>query len=312
MLATIDSTRLKVFREVADHGSFTDAATALHISQPAVSQHVAKLEQELGLALLERSSRRVRLTPAGEVFLRHIDSLLTGLDDARRELAAVARSDSGRLRLAVFPSAAATFLPVVVAQFRAAFPKMGVSLSEVDPPLALPKVVTGDVDLALVYDYPLVGSACDPRLEWETVGVDTMAVAVRADSALAASPQATLAEIADQPWVAPGPSMCREALDEACRRAGVAPWIVSETNDYQAMLGMVAAGVGVAVVPRLVGLMATPGTVVLRPLAATRLQRVVALAHRRQAVLTPAMEMVSALLTKTVAELVAQPSLPSV
>ncbi len=99
----------------------------------------------------------------------------------------------------------------------------------------------------------MVGSACDSRLDWETLGIDiAMAVAVRADSDLAVLPQATLAEIAGEPWVAPGQSMCRDALDESCRRAGITPWIVSETNDYQAMLGMVAAGVGVAVVPRLV------------------------------------------------------------
>lgn len=290
---------------MADRGSFTAAATVLNISQPAVSQHVAKLEQELGLALLERSSRRVRLTPAGEVFLRHTDTLLTGLDDARREMAAVARADIGRLRMAVFPSAAATFVPLVMAQFRTAFPKMNVAMSELDPPAAVPRVLSGEAELALVYDYPLVSGPPDPRLEWQTVGVDSMAVAVRADDPLARQPEIDLSSIADQAWVAPGPSLCRAALEESCRRAGFAPWIVVETNDYQAMLGMVAAGAGVAVVPRLIGLMATPGRVTLRPLAGSRMQRVVALAYRKQATLTPAMEMMRVLMAKAVGDLVA-------
>src|SRR5512139_2442468 len=250
VIAGIDTTRLKVFREVADRRSFTQAATLLNISQPAVSQHVAKLEKELGFPLLERTSRRVRLTAAGEVFLRHVDTLLTGLDDARRELTALATSASGQIRMAVFPSAAATFAPAAIGEFRTAFPGVGVAMTEADPPVAIPSLLAGDVDLAVVYDYPLLGTPKDTRLIWEPLGLDAMAAAVRADSPLA-SPDTglTLARLADQDWIVPGPSPCREALAEACRRAGFRPRVVSETNDYQAMLGLVAAGVGVAVVP---------------------------------------------------------------
>ncbi|WP_369222615.1 LysR family transcriptional regulator [Streptomyces sp. R39] len=182
----MDTTRLRVFREVTRQGSFTAAADVLHISQPAVSQHVAKLEQELGCRLLERSSRRVRPTLAGEVFLRHVESLLAGLDDARRELAALTRSDCGQLRLTAFPSAVATFVPSAMGAFRAAFPKVRTALTEADPPIALARLLAGDTDLAVVYDYPLVGAPVDPRFDQSLIVADSMAVAVRADSAFAA------------------------------------------------------------------------------------------------------------------------------
>ncbi len=304
MLTSIDAARLQAFRQVATRGSFTAAAAALNISQPAVSQQVTRLEREAGVTLLERSSRRVSLTPAGHVFLRHADRLLTGLDDARRELAAVAQADTGRLRLAVFPSAAATFVPDVVARLLAAFPKMNVAMAEIDPPQALPRVLAGDVDQVLVYDYPIIGGARDPRLAWEVIGTDPMAVAVHADSVFAARSEIPLSLLTDTPWIAPGPSICRDALEEGCRRAGFAPQVVSETNDYQAMLRMVGAGVGIAVVPRMVAPMAPSGSVVLRPLADSRIQRVLVLTYRTQAASTPAMTLMRELLTEASADLV--------
>ncbi|MEV5957765.1 LysR family transcriptional regulator [Streptomyces sp. NPDC051987] len=292
----MDTTRLRTFREVARQGSFTAAADALHVSQPAVSQHVAKLEEELGCRLLERSSRRVRPTPAGEVFLRHVESLLAGLDDARRELAALARSDCGQLRLTVFPSAAATFVPSAIGVFRAAYPNVRITLTEADPPVAVARLLAGDTDVAVVYDYPIVGAPIDPRVDQTLVATDAMAVAVRADSAFAVQGSVPLAALSGQQWIAPGPSLCRDALNEACRRAGFGPDVVSETNDYQAMLGLVGAGVGVAVVPQLVSAMAQSRSVALVPLAATRLRRVVSVACHSRFALTPAMEFMRSVL----------------
>ncbi len=301
----MDTTRLRVFREVVRQGSFTGAATALHVSQPAVSQHIAKLEQELGCPLLERTSRRVRTTPAGEVFLRHVETLLTRIDDARRELAALTRSDAGQLRLTVFPSAAASFVPAVVGAFREAFPKVRVSLSEADPPVALPRLLAGDTDLAVVYDYPIVGGTRDPRTADTVIMKDRMAVAVPRDDALAHPRLIPLDALADRQWIAPGPSMCRDAFDEACRRAGFAPDVVSETNDYQAMLGLVEAGVGIAIVPRMFAATARRQTVALRSLTASRLERVVSVVCRAGAPMTPAMEAMGSMLR---AARIAEPS----
>jgi DNA-binding transcriptional LysR family regulator len=267
-----------------------------------VSQHVAKLEREVGAVLLERSGRRVLLTAAGEVLLEHARRLLTGLDDARRELAAVARSDAGRLRLDLFPSAAVTFAPAAVARLLAAYPKVNVAMHELDPPKSLPRVLSGETDLAVVYEYPLLGCPRDPRLTCEVIGTDAMAVAVPVDGALAARSAITLAELGTHAWVAPGPSVCRDALDEACRRAGFAPTVVSQTNDYHAMLRMVGAGVGIAVVPRIAAAMGPTGSVVLRPLAGSRLKRVIVLAHRARAALTTAMDLMRTLMAQAAEE----------
>jgi DNA-binding transcriptional LysR family regulator len=303
VLAGIDTTRLRVFREVARQGSFTAAALALQVSQPAVSQHIARLEQELGCALLERSSRRVRPTPAGEAFLRHVESLLTGLAEARRELAALANSDTGPLRLAAFPSAAATFVPAAVGALRARYPGVCVRMTEADPPQAIAPLIAGDVDLAVCYDYPTVGALPDPRLRLTTLAVDRMAVAVPADGELAgAAGPVPFAALAGEQWVAPGPSVCRTALDEACRRAGFQPRVVSETNDYHAMLALVDAGVGVAVVPRIVAGFGRDMAVRLLPLTGTRLARRVGVADRAGGVRTPAMELMVGMLAESLGE----------
>ncbi|HET9171190.1 MAG TPA: LysR substrate-binding domain-containing protein [Actinospica sp.] len=307
MLAGIDTTRLRVFREVARQGSFTAAALALQVSQPAVSQHVARLEQELGCTLLERSSRRVRPTPAGEAFLRRVETLLTELSEASRELAVLANSDRGLLRLAVFPSAAATFVPAAVGVLRVKYPQVTFRLIDADPPQALPLLLAGDVDLAVCYDYPTVAAQPDPRLCTTALAVDRMAVAVPAESprALDGSP-VELSTLAAEPWIVPGPSQCRSALDEACRRAGFRPDIVSETNDYQAMLGLVEAGIGLAVVPRIAAAFAR--AVRLLPLTGTRLTRVVGVAARAGGARTPAMEFMQATLAETLSELLAAAS----
>lgn len=286
----MDTTRLRAFREVARQGSFTAAATALQISQPAVSQHITRLEQEFGCVLLERSSRRVRLTSAGEVFLRYVETLLTGLAETRRELAALACSDSGPLRVAVFPSAVATFVPAAVGALRERFPKVSVLMTELDPPQALPRLLAGDVDLAVCYDYPSVATLPDPRLRIASLAVDRMAVAVPADAVETRRGPVPLADLAAEQWIAPGPSLCRTALNEACRRAGFSPDVVSETNNYQAMIGLVAAGVGVAVVPRLVAGLVADRPVRLLPLSGTRLARRVDIVDRAGGARTPAME----------------------
>ena len=296
MVGGMDTTRLRVFREVARHGSFTAAAGALQISQPAVSQHVARLEEEFGCALLERSSRRVRPTPAGDVFLRYVETLLTGLAETRRELAALSRSDSGPLRIAVFPSAAATFVPAAIGALRERFPKVSVLMTEADPPQALPRLLSGDVDLALCYDYPSVAAPPDPRLRAVSRAVDRMAVAVPVGGVAARRGPVPLAELAGEQWIVPGPSVCRTALDEACRRAGFSPAVVSETNDYQAMIGLVAAGVGIAVVPRLAAGFAEGRPVRLLPLSGTRLARRVDVVDRAGGARTPAMECLQAIL----------------
>ena len=118
----VELTRLKIFREVAVLGSFTKAAEVLGYAQPSVSHHIAQLERELGAQLFERQPPRIRLTPAGQVFLGHVQSVLVRLTDAQREVAETARAGAGVLRIAAFPTAAATLIPAAAGAFRAQRP----------------------------------------------------------------------------------------------------------------------------------------------------------------------------------------------
>jgi DNA-binding transcriptional LysR family regulator len=272
----VDATRLRVFREVATRDSFTAAASALGISQPAVSQHIAKLEQEIGAALLVRTGRSLRITPPGQILLRRTDELLTHLRDISDELAAATGDDGGELRMVTFPSAAATIVPPVVGALRRLAPRATVTLREADPPQSLPALLAGHHDLALAYDYPELNTARDARLQWQVLAEDEMAVALPARHPLATGGPVPLPGLVGEGWVAPHPCTCRDALELACRQAGFAPAVVSETNDYMAMLGLVAAGVGVALVPRLIAAIAVPAGVALRPLAGSRVRRSVA------------------------------------
>ncbi len=136
-------------------------------------------------------------------------------------------------------------------------------------------MAAGEQDLVLAYWYPLLAERIDPPLQIRPLAVDDMAIALPAGHHLADEPAIPIAALATEGWIAPHPCPCRDAFTTACRTAGFSPTVVSETNDYMAMLGLVGAGLGVAVVPRLVAAITVPDTVVLRPLAGSRLRRVV-------------------------------------
>jgi DNA-binding transcriptional LysR family regulator len=276
----IEVTRLKVFREVARRESFTATAEALHMSQPSVSNQIAQLEREVGARLLERGARRVRLTPAGEVLIGHVEAILLRLGDAQREVSETARIGVRRLRVAAFPTAAATLLPPAIAAFRGRLPEVDLALVEADPPVSLPALLAGEHDMVVVYDYPALSSSQPDGVDLEPLFVDQMAVAVPADHPLAAQPQVTLGDLARERWCAPNPCLCRDAFEFACRRAGFSPEVVSQTNDYMAMQGLVASGVGIAVLPRLAAAIAVRPGVAVRPLAPRTLERVTFIASR--------------------------------
>ena len=305
----LDLTRLKVFREVAAHGSFTKAAEALGYAQPSISHQIAQLERELSAQLFERQPRRVTLTPAGKVFLRHAQAVLVQLADAQREVAETAGTGGRLLRLASFPTAAATLMPAAVGAFRAQQPGSELRLTEADPPASVPALLAGEHDLAVIYDYPMLGAAADPALELEPLCLDQMVVALPPGHRAVSSGQVTLAGLATAQWIAPHSSVCRDAFEFACRNAGFAPAVVSETNDYQAMQGLVAAGVGVALLPRLAVAVPQRPDVILRPFDATVIERVTFIATRAGAYRSPLVTAFCAAL-RMAASAVAAPGLP--
>src|SRR3954454_4411939 len=145
--------RLRVLREVIAQGSFSEAASALNYTQSAVSQAIATLEAEAGMPLLERDRRGVRSTTAGERLNEHSIRILTQLDAAEAELGAIAGLRGGELRMASFPTAGATLMPLAIADFRSAHPDVSLSLIEGEPEGIAPRLRDGEFDLALLFDF---------------------------------------------------------------------------------------------------------------------------------------------------------------
>jgi len=237
-----------IFREVARAGSLTGAARALGWTQPAVSQHLAALEREVGLPLVVRGPGGTTPTEAGEVLLRRADAVAAELRDAEEELAALAQLRAGRVRLQAHPSAAATLVPVAVRALALAHPGVTVGLVEAEPPEALPAVAAGDADVALAFGHDGPPADLDrlPGLEWLPLREEPLLLVLPPDE----SPpgRAGLASYAGADWVG-GCERCRVHLVACCRRAGFEPTLRHTTDDYVVVQNLVARGLGVTALP---------------------------------------------------------------
>ncbi len=245
-------------RAIADEGTFTAAATALGYTQPAISQMVRRLEQRTGTVLVERSGRSVRLTEAGRVLARHAVGVLGALEAAESEVAAIAGLQAGRVRLIAFPSSSATLVPQALARVREQYPQVTVSFSEAEPPESLVALRAGECDLAVAFtwDGTDLGRGEDnlEGLVTHTLLEDPVRLALPRAHRLAGGDAVDLAELAqlsDEPWIA-GCPRCRGHLLSLAERAGFVPDVAFETEDYVAVLGLVAAGLGVALIPELI------------------------------------------------------------
>ncbi|MGW5350578.1 LysR family transcriptional regulator [Streptomyces sp. NPDC004031] len=250
----MEARHLRVLRAVARGGSFSAAARALGCTQPAVSQQMKALEQSAGTPLLVRGPREMRLTQAGEALVRHADGILAGLTAAEEEIAAIAGLRAGRVRLASFPSGTATLVPGAVAEMRAAHPGTEISLVEAEPPRSVELLRAGDCDIALAFRYADLPTPAEES--WDDLVVrpllsDPLVCVVPPGHRLAREQAAAeLSHLAGERWIA-GCPRCRRHLVELCERAGFTPRIDFATDDYPAVVGLVAAGLGVTVLPRL-------------------------------------------------------------
>ncbi len=248
----LDVKRLRILREVSARGSFSAAADELYLSQSAVSQQIATLEKEVGMRLLDRTREGPKLTDAGRVLVAHAEAAIARLDEAERELAAIAGLEGGELRLASFPSASATVLTEAVSVFHRRYPSVRLSVADAEPEQSLPRLRGGELDLALAFDYPSVPTAEERDLERTLVLTESMYIALPKRHPLAARKVVPLTELADSEWLCGSrPSSCGEAVVRACRDAGFEPRIGFESDDYHVMQGFIAAGLGVTLLPDL-------------------------------------------------------------
>lgn len=251
----LDAAGLRVMKAIQDEGSFTAAAASLGFTQPAISQMVRRLEQRTGTVLVERRGRTVRLTEAGQVLARHAATVLAALDAAEEEVAAIAGLRSGRVRLMAFPSSSATVVPHALALVKRRFPDIVVTFSEAEPPESLAALKAGECDLAVAFSYEGLDLS-DIQEDLDTLSVtklldDEVRLAVPEGHRLADHASADLSELADEPWIAGCPK-CRRHLLHLAREAGFAPNVAFETEDYVAVQGLVAEGLGVALIPDLI------------------------------------------------------------
>jgi DNA-binding transcriptional LysR family regulator len=264
----LDLKLLTTFREVAVRGSFSEAAAALDFTQPAVSQHIGRLEQALGVRVLERSARGVNLTPAGEVLVRHASQLLDAArraEEAVKEAAGVGRA---QIRVSAFPSAAAGLMPGATRELRARRPDAELSLHVLENEPGLDALLAGRVDVATLVMSPLLKTTPRPGVEYVPIADDELRIAVAADHPLATRASVALEELCDEPFLVTevaGTCADSNVVLNAFRDAGFEPNVVFASDDYQALQGMAASGIGVALIPT-IALISSRSDVVVLPL----------------------------------------------
>jgi DNA-binding transcriptional LysR family regulator len=241
-----DTARLRVFREVVRRGSLSAAAEALSFTQPAVSRQIAALEREAGAQLLERTPRGIRLTEPGRILLGHAEAILDRMATARAQVESVTTLAGGRLRIGAFPTANATIVPRAIAAFTREHPSVELSLLEAITPEVLAHLRAGEVDVAVVTHGPDLESA---DVDVVDLVDDELLVALPAAHPLAAKPKLRLRDLRDETWiesVSAGRTLLTVALAQ-----GFEPRVRFGAEGWLSKQGLVAAGVGVTLIPGL-------------------------------------------------------------
>lgn len=271
-----DVVRLRTLSSVAAHGSFSRAADQLGYTQSAVSQQIAALEDEVGLTLINRAVRPVALTDAGRLLADQAGPVLEHLATAAVQLEAMRGLQTGRLRLAAFGSAYATFLPTALARFRDRHPEIELELLEAEPSTALSLLRKGEVDLAIAYRFGDSAARAEDGLVPVHLLDDEHRAVLPARHRLAGRKSVSVKDLAGEAWIVPhadGPaSGYRAMLERLCAEAGFAPAIALETDDLQAVQAFVAAGLGIALMHDLT-MPVRRQNIAVRPLRGSRLAR---------------------------------------
>lgn len=284
MAIRFDLGDLQAFAAVAELGNFRKAAELVHISQPAFSRRIDKLEVALGVKLLDRNTRKVELTAVGREFARKTRQLLDDLDGTLLGIQEIAATRMGEVTVACVPSAAFYFLPQVVKQYHTQFPNIRVKIQDAGANEVLASVARGEADFGLNF----IGSA-EADLEFQTVLEEPFVAACRRDHVLATRRSVSWADLCDHDFMTVSKSSGNRLLmDLALAGLPRRPVCIHEAQHVMTLLGLVEAGLGVAAVPRL----AMPGpdhpTLVSVPLKDPVITRRLGLIRRRGRSLSPA------------------------
>jgi len=250
-----DVRRLQALHAVATHGTVGRAATALSFTPSAVSQQLAALERDAGCQLLARKGRGVELTESGRLLAAHAATILDQMTAARATLEQRRGEVAGVVRVAAFPSALATIVAAALPVLRQRAPDVAVSIVEAEPDVALRLAAAGDADLVVAHSYDLVPRQLPAAAHVTHIADDEMVLALPIDHPDAAGTRdahrpVPLAALDGQAWITPGATTsCFEYVQRACGAAGFVPDVVAMCTDHAAVLALVAAGTGVALLP---------------------------------------------------------------
>ena len=282
----LDVRKMRLLRELARHGTIAAVARAQFCTPSAVSQQLSALEREAGVPLIRRNGRGVELTAAGADLARRTGPVLALLEEAAAALAARRTELAGELRIGAFQTAVRTLLPAALVALGTEHPRLELRVTELDPAQAPAALRAGDLDIALVHEYDYVPAEPDPELRTEPLLEEVVFFAAAAEPrtaeprtggqgelAMASSEAATLQPLAAaraQPWIVVSPgTLCHLMAVRLCEEAGFTPRVRHYADDFAAVLTLVAAGQGVALVPEL-ALADRPDGVRLTPLPARR------------------------------------------
>jgi DNA-binding transcriptional LysR family regulator len=297
--------QLRVLQAVGETGSFSVAADRLGYTQPAVSKIVATLERQLGTTLVDRGLRPIRLTEAGSALARRASAAFEQITAAELEVDAIANLSAGRLRIGTFSSAGAAMVVDALRVFRKAHPAVDVSITEIGMPSAVTRSLRrGDLDLGVSFDYPEIGDTFGDDLDQVHLLDDPFDVVVPRGHRLEGDRTIRFADLAGENWLlgdfgTDSPSF--RMIDRRCREAGFDPAVAYRINDCQMAQALVAAGEGIALLPRLM-LRPLHRGVAIRPLASDPPVRRVSALRLATRYLTPATERFTALLVAASAE----------
>lgn len=248
----IDPRRLAVLRVLAERGTVTATARALHLTPSAVSQQLRSLGREWGVELLRKDGRGVRLTPAARMLLKHGDALQAGWEEARAAVAGAGDAEAGVLRLCGLSSVVAALFAPAAAELRAGHPQLSVQIAEHESADCFEQLLADVADIAVVLPTPGVPAADDPRFEQHPLLDDPQDLLVPAGHRLAGRPEVELSEAANEPWIVkPWDNDTYPLLIAACTAAGFSPRIAHHAKEWFAVSALVDVGLGVCLVPRL-------------------------------------------------------------
>jgi molybdate transport repressor ModE-like protein len=244
--------RLRVLHAVSTTGSVVGAARTLHVTTSAVSQQLTRLEREVGQQLVERQGRGIRLTEAGTMLAHHAGNLLTHLERVEAGLAERRGVVAGTLAIAAFATAARSLLPGTLRELRSRYPDLSVSLSEREPHEAIPALRRGHLDIAVVQDWAEDMLTVPEVLSRRDLLDDPFDVALPIDHPLADRDSLAVKELAAEDWISWSTGqICHDWLVRTLRRDGIEPRVAHTASEHSTQLALVAAGLGVAVIPRL-------------------------------------------------------------